>query len=199
MQQGPAESALIVFLRFPEMGKVKTRIASTEGEAIALKIYNELLSITFRMITQLDMPIYLFYEGGLPVESERNTAYSYHFQSGADLGKKMVNALSKVLHHHNKAVLIGSDCPGLKASIVNDAFNLLDQCDVILGPAIDGGYYLIGSKEAYPALFEKITWGTATVLKETIKKISQEELSYRLLEQLTDVDTAEDWKEYSRK
>lgn len=198
MQQSLAESALIVFLRLPERGKVKTRIASTEGETNALMIYMELLSITFKMVAQLDMPVYLFFEGGLPLESERNTAYSYHLQSGEDLGGKMADAFSKVLQRQSKAVLIGSDCPGLSPAIVKEAFNSLDQTDVVLGPASDGGYYLIGSKEVYPALFEKITWSTASVLQETVEKIRQEKLSYRLLEQLTDVDTAEDWKDYTR-
>lgn len=198
MRQSPAESALIVFLRLPEKGKVKTRIASTEGEAGALKIYLELLSITFNMLAQLDIPIYLFYEGGLPVASARNNAYSYHLQSGADLGSKMADAFSKVLQHHHKAVLIGSDCPGLSVSIVNEAFRLLDQTDIVLGPATDGGYYLIGCKKMHPALFEKITWSTASVLGETIEKIHQEALSCQLLEQLTDVDTATDWKQYSQ-
>lgn len=199
MQHGHADSALIVFLRLPVKGKVKTRIAATEGDDHALAIYLQLMGITLDLAAHSDKPVYLFYEGGLPQLADQQPAFTYQPQSSGDLGKKMADAFSLVLRNHPKAVLIGSDCPTLSTSILNEAFSLLDQNDIVLGPARDGGYYLIGCKNVYPALFERISWSTPSVLKTTIERIREEKLSFNLLEELTDIDTTADWHQYKRK
>lgn len=199
MQPGQADSALIIFLRLPVSGKVKTRIASTEGDVHALAIYLQLMDITLDLAAQSDKPVYLFYEGGLPPLTARKPGYTYLSQSPGDLGKKMADAFSLVLENHPKAVLIGSDCPDLSNAIVNEAFLHLDQKDIILGPSRDGGYYLIGCKNMYPALFEGIIWSTPTVLECTLERIKKENLTFSLLEELADIDTAADWHLYKAK
>jgi rSAM/selenodomain-associated transferase 1 len=108
----------------------------------------------------------------------------------------MADAFARVINHHRKAVIIGSDCPGLTTLIINDAFAVLETNDIVLGPANDGGYYLLGCKKVYPALFEGIAWSTPYVLGQTIEKIENENLSYRLLDHLTDIDTLQDWLRY---
>ena len=109
----------------------------------------------------------------------------------------MADALSFVLSLHQKALIIGSDCPGLTPEILDAGYRSLDEKDIVLGPADDGGYYLLGCIELHPALFANIKWSTPSVLDQTIEKIKEANLSYCLLEKLHDIDTAEDWIRYS--
>ena len=196
MQYGQADSALIIFLRLPISGKVKTRIAATEGDDHALAIYLQLMDITLELAANSEKPVYLFFEGGLPELSARQPGYIYLPQSSGDLGKKMADAFSLVLQNHAKAVLIGSDCPTLSKVILNKAFSQLDLDDIVLGPSRDGGYYLIGCKNPHPEIFEGITWSTPSVLESTIQRIRKEKLTFSLLEELVDIDTAADWHQY---
>lgn len=199
MQHGYADSALIVFLRLPVLGKVKSRIASTEGDVRALEIYLQLTAITLELAAQSDQPVYLFYEGGLPQLSDQQPGYTYLPQSTGDLGKKMADAFSLVLKNHAKAVLIGSDCPSLTTAVLNEAFHHLDLNDIVLGPSMDGGYYLIGCKKVHPLLFKGISWSTPSVLTTTIERARNEGLTFCLLEELMDIDTASDWHQYQSK
>ncbi|MDZ4747738.1 MAG: TIGR04282 family arsenosugar biosynthesis glycosyltransferase [Saprospiraceae bacterium] len=198
MPQIPVDAGLIVFLRLPEKGKVKTRLAATLGEDAALKIYNDLICITLDLVSVSEIPTYLFYAGGLPHPPERNIRFSYHHQSDGDLGSKMADALSIVLNNHKKALIIGSDCPDLTPEILHTCCQSLDEKDIVLGPTEDGGYYLLGCKALNPALFANIKWGTPSVLGQTIEKIQGENLSYCLLQKLQDIDTAEDWNRYTQ-
>lgn len=194
-----ADTALIIFLRLPELGKVKTRIASTEGDSGALEIYLQLTAITLDLAAQSDQPVYLFYEGGLPQVHDQQPAYTYLPQSTGDLGKKMADAFSQVLKHHAKAVIIGSDCPSLTTTILHEAYARLELNDIVLGPSVDGGYYLIGCKKVHHMLFEGISWSTPSVMAFTIERIQNEGLTFCLLEELMDIDTASDWHQYQSK
>lgn len=93
-------------------------------------------------------------------------------------------------------MIIGSDCPDLTPEMLHACCRSLDETDIVLGPADDGGYYLLGCTEHYPALFTNIKWSTPSVLEQTIEKIQGANLSYSLLEKLYDIDTAEDWIRY---
>ncbi len=108
----------------------------------------------------------------------------------------MAEAISYVLQFHSKAVIIGSDCPLLSSSTLRESFTTLDMHDIVLGPAIDGGYYLIGCKKLYGTLFDDIQWSTPHVMQQTIEKIIAANQTYRLLTQLSDIDTEEDWNRY---
>jgi len=196
MHSFPSDGGLIIFLRLPEKGKVKTRLAATVGDDQALNIYQQLISYTLELASLSPQKVYLFFDGGLPTEADRDVRFSYYKQSDGDLGMKMLNAISFVLNYHTKAIVIGSDCPDLSLAILTESFTRLEDNSVVLGPAIDGGYYLIGCKAVYPSLFEDIQWSTATVLNATIEKIKKEKLTYSLLETLSDIDSEEDWNQF---
>ena len=197
MPQIPVDAGLVVFLRLPDKGKVKTRLAATLGEVAALEIYKKLVSITLDIVIRSEIPTYLFYTNGLPPASTRDARFSYHIQADGDLGSRMADALSFVLSLHQKALIIGSDCPGLTPEILDAGYRSLDEKDIVLGPADDGWYYLLGCSELHPAVFANIKWSTSSVLDQTIEKIKEANLSFCLLEKLHDIDTAEDWNRFS--
>lgn len=190
-------NALLTFIKNPEKGKVKTRLAATLGEEMALKIYLELLRHTRKIAEQVEADRYVFYSQFIDEEDEWGIKhFQKRLQSGEDLGIRMAGAFEEVLKTHRKAVIIGSDCASLNASIVQQAFDLLDQYDFVIGPAMDGGYYLLGMKEFSPEVFQEIEWSTETVASETIEKIDQLHKTYTLLPLLSDIDYEEDWKKY---
>lgn len=181
-------SLLIIFSRAPALGKVKSRLASTLGPEKALSIHNLLFKQTIATVLQSRIPnkIYLSEE---PLPSFK---YPYLLQTGHDLGNKMNNALEKELSTHSKVLLIGSDCLNLTSNDLTNSLAKLETNDVVLGPAVDGGYYLIGLKKPTPNLFNSIQWGTSTVLQETINRCISSGLSYELLDMRSDVDTEDD-------
>jgi rSAM/selenodomain-associated transferase 1 len=189
-------SGLIVFLRLPVLGNVKTRLALTLGPERALRIYKELLDTTFQVVSKSEASVYLFYDGGLPPKAERIQAFSYHLQTEGTLGRRMTNALSDILTKHEKVVIIGSDCPGISAELINKSFTSLEDCDVIIGPSEDGGCYLIGCRKLTPSFFESVEWSTEHVLDQTVEKIRQQGLTFQLLETLMDIDTESDWQQH---
>ncbi len=193
MQVIPEDAGLAVFLRKPEKGKVKTRLAATIGDDAALDIYEQLISTTLGQVARLDIPTYLFYDGGLPDTETRLPGFTYMQQHAGDLGRKMAEALAFVLSRHQKAVIIGSDCPYLTERILRESLSMLDTADIVIGPALDGGYYLMGCKKNHPRLFEGINWSTSSVLQQTMAKVKEENLTYAHLEPLADIDTEEDW------
>ena len=189
-------SGLIIFLRFPEEGKVKSRLSHTLGDEKALEIYRELTRLTLRLASNVSIPTYLFYTGGLPAEKDRNNAFEYLEQTEGDLGEKMTHAFDYVLQYHQKAIIIGSDCPDIGTEEINQCIQLLDDQDIVIGPTTDGGYYLLGCKKLYPSIFKSIDWSTSSVLSQTINKIEQQGNSCILLRTHSDIDTEEDWNRF---
>ena len=191
--------ALIVFQKNGILGKVKTRLAATLGDQAALDIYRKLISITHEEIRELSKTdVHLFF-------SENNEIpgvafpYEAHIQEGNDLGEKMANAFEKLfLRGYKKILIIGTDCPWLKKEHLEEAFKSLDSHKVVFGPAMDGGYYLLGMKEPRPELFSGIPWSTDKVLQLSIEKLQSQGVSFDFTDQLSDVDTAEDWEHYLR-
>src|SRR4030095_16841666 len=188
------DCGLIIFLRFPERGKVKTRLAETAGDDTALKVYQELSAITLHLAASLFIPTYLFYENRLP--DELIPSFHYLQQIEGDLGEKIVAAFDNVLQLHQKAIIIGSDCPEITPADILHAIHLLDRNEIVIGPTVDGGYYLLGCKEKVPALFESIEWSTSVVFQQTIEKIEEQGFTYSLLRTLSDIDTEDDWIRY---
>lgn len=115
-----------------------------------------------------------------------------YLQQGETLGDKMAHALEKMLQTYDKALIIGTDIVGLSQELMQSAFDALETSDVVSGPALDGGYYLVGLKKPCPALFEGIAWSTSEVLQQTLDKIKKEGLTCALLEKKRDIDTLED-------
>jgi rSAM/selenodomain-associated transferase 1 len=190
------DCGLIIFLRLPEWGRVKTRLAETVGPDKALLIYKELSGITLRFASRLPVPVYLFYENGLPAENERIPYFHYMSQSEGNLGDKIIHALQYVRERHQKIIIIGSDCPDLMPSDIISSIDLLDHVDIVIGPSEDGGYYLLGCREIIPEIFESISWSTSAVLRETLAKVESKGLAFSLLRTLTDIDTEADWVRY---
>lgn len=183
------ENVLIVFLKNPELGMVKTRLAATIGDKKALEIYLKLLHYTFQTIHSVEARIQLYFTDRIDQSFKYDDAF---LQEGSDLGIRMKNAFLKCDFNENKKVIIGTDCAQLTTAIIQKAFLQLEKYDLVIGPATDGGYYLLGMKKVYTPLFESIHWSTDSVLDETIQIANHLNLSFYLLRPLTDIDTEED-------
>lgn len=192
------KNALILFVRNPEPGKVKTRLAATIGDEEALAVYQQLLQLTHDMALGCDADRFLYYAGGIPSNDLwENEYFIKREQAGQDLGDRMCNAFREVLNMgYRGAVIAGSDCPGLTAAMIHTAFDQLDKTDVVIGPASDGGYYLLGMKELLVKLFVNKSWGTDQVLNETIGELHMARKNFELLHVLSDIDTADDLEQY---
>ncbi|MBI1938942.1 MAG: TIGR04282 family arsenosugar biosynthesis glycosyltransferase [Ignavibacteriales bacterium] len=187
-------SSLIVFLRSPRIGKVKTRLAETTTEEFALHFYRECANKIMSEIKRIPrMNKYVFYSDKYEKEEVKKwlgNRFLYSHQDGDDLGTRMKNAFQKVFSHGaGKVVIVGTDIPDLTHSIVENAIYLLNENDVVIGPSKDGGYYLLGMKKMHNTLFDDIEFSTSSVLPETIRKIEKIGLKFSLLPQLQDIDT----------
>ncbi len=190
------EGKLIIFLKNPELGKVKTRLAQQVGEEDALAIYFTLIRNTREVTDQVPQDKAVYYSRYVDREDHwDNDRYSKHLQQGENVGERMLRAISEVLNDgYRKAVLIGTDIYGLRPDIIERAFAILDEKDVAIGPARDGGYYLIGLKQAIPSLFDLKYWSNPNVFSETVKRIEAAGLTYAKTELLKDIDEADDLK-----
>ncbi|MBK8502953.1 MAG: TIGR04282 family arsenosugar biosynthesis glycosyltransferase [Saprospiraceae bacterium] len=192
-----AENGLIIFLRVAEAGKVKTRLAKTAGKSVALQIYQKLVKITLDQARHLNCTTYLYFYPTIDQSfNDENKDFIFRKQYGEDLGQKMKIAFDQVLENHEKAVIIGTDCPYINTEIITDAFEKLDKYDVTLGPATDGGYYLLGLTKNHSQLFSGVEWSTPMVLPKTIENINLLQWSVVLLPTLSDVDYEDDWIKY---
>lgn len=188
------KNLLIIFYRNPELGKVKTRLAATLGDANALAIYLKLVNHTKAITAELDVDKIVYYSHHVDREDNwQNNSYDKQLQVGETLGEKMANALKTNFERGYDAIcVIGSDCFELTSAILQDAFVALKTHHGVLGPAKDGGYYLLGTRKFIPALFLNKTWSTATVAEDTINDFVKLGLAYHTLPLLTDVDREED-------
>lgn len=188
------KEALIIFAKNAEAGKVKTRLAATIGDEKALSVYLQLLSHTASVTSNLPMDKFVFYSNQIIKDDAWDDAVFYkELQKGNDLGERMENAFENLFEKgYRKIVIIGTDCPELTAGIITNAFTCLETRDVIIGPALDGGYYLLGITQLHASLFQNIPWSTSTVLKDTTDRCRALNLNYRLLPTLNDIDEEKD-------
>lgn len=194
------ENLLIIFAKKPELGKVKTRLAATIGDEKALEIYLKLLQHTYKEAYKVKADKAVFYSDKVhDFDMLDYFKFPKAVQSGSDLGEKMKNAFSLGFRRaYEKVVLIGSDCPTVTDEIIENAFRALDNHDAVLGPAEDGGYYLVGIKEPNNELFENKLWSTSDVLLDTVLDLKKQNKSYHLLQTLNDVDVEADLTEELR-
>jgi rSAM/selenodomain-associated transferase 1 len=185
-------NALIIFVRNPELGKVKTRLAKTIGNKKALEVYCDLLSHTMSVTKMGDCDKFVFYDNSIEQSDIwANNLFEKRIQFGIDLGAKMQNAFQELFNlGYKNCTIIGSDLFDLEVKHITQAFDKLESNDAVIGPAEDGGYYLLGLKKIIPALFSNKNWGTKTVLEDTLKDLAT--FSIDLLEILNDIDTFED-------
>ena len=189
------KQALIIFVRNPVLGKVKTRLAATIGDEKALDIYKELLQHTFNICSQVKADKYVFYHEEIIMNDMWN-AGGFHkkLQAPADLGGKMKAAFLELFNAgYKKVIIIGSDCMQLTPAIIESGYSMLQEKKTVIGPAKDGGYYLLGLRIMHEFIFENKKWSTASVFSQTLAELEQHHLSVGLLPELTDVDTENDW------
>ncbi len=188
------KEALLIFAKNPEVGKVKTRLAATIGDEAALAIYHQLLLYTASATEYLVVDKFVFYCGHKEEEDLWNSKHFFkEVQNGNDLGERMKNAFTSTFGKgYHKVVIIGSDCPDITGELIESAFAELDSAEVVIGPAEDGGYYLLGMKKLHPELFENMRWSTNNVLPDTISKCEDFKLKYSLLPVLNDIDEGKD-------
>lgn len=189
------KARLIIFTRCPEAGRVKTRLIPLLGPEGAAQLHLQLATHTLAWANELDsddsVSVEVYFEGGDRTVMAK--CFGDHFrwvrQASGDLGAKLIAATTSGNH---PIIVVGTDCPELNADTVREALLLLQTIDVVLGPAHDGGYYLIGLKEPLPALFNDIPWGTDQVCRLTHTIATDRGLSVRLLDVLRDIDRPDD-------
>jgi rSAM/selenodomain-associated transferase 1 len=190
------EPLLIVFAKAPLLGKVKSRLAADLGNEKTLWVYRQLVAKTERIIQQSRLKSVLFYTGGAPED------FDCYFktlkkipQSGADLGERMSAAFQwGFAQGHSKIIALGTDLWDLDQATLNEALHALDRADVVLGPAEDGGYYLLGLKKFYPKVFLNKQWGGPNVLHDTLNDLEDKPIA--LLEEKSDIDFYKDLSLY---
>jgi len=187
-----SKNLLLVFTRNPALGKVKTRLAKTVGDTTALEIYTFLLERTRNIAAKVTADKAVYYS----VKIRENdiwdaTTFQKHQQVGEDLGIRMLHAFKNGFEAgYEKVLIIGSDLYDLTADTIANAFLALDENDLVIGPAEDGGYYLLGMNSLEEKVFKNKDWGTATVRKDTLEDLKDKKVF--LLAPLNDVDVFED-------
>jgi uncharacterized protein len=185
------KASLIVFVKAPRPGRVKTRLAAAIGDSAAAEIYRALAE---RVVEQTRGPYarLLFADGVEEVQAWLPGELCIS-QQGEDLGARMASAFAWAFTRgHSRVVLIGTDAPDVDRADVQSAIEALEACDVVLGPAADGGYYLIALARPCPGLFDGVAWSTPTVLAATLGRAQTLGLRVTLLEPRADIDTADD-------
>jgi rSAM/selenodomain-associated transferase 1 len=191
-------SRIVVFAREPLLGKVKSRLAIEIGAQEALVVYQAMLARLGQILTQAQIAAWdlwvtsnCSHKDFVSICNKENI----YLQNGQDLGARMDAAIRQTLQEKNveSVVLIGTDCPALTERYLDQALLALESgVDVVLGPAEDGGYVLVGMRRPITAVFEDIPWGTDQVMHRTLETLKAKELTYRLLDTLWDVDRPED-------
>lgn len=177
--------------RSPELGKVKSRLAKTIGEERALEVYLKLLSHTIQCAKDSGFKIKIFVDGDINYFENGNL--DFEMQSGGDIGTKMKDAfLRSFSEGHDRIVMIGTDCFEMNSDTIRGAFHAFALHDIVLGPAKDGGYYLIGMKKMHDELFESMPWSTDFLLIKTIEKARLLGLSIATLPIKNDIDEEKD-------
>lgn len=183
---------LLIFAKYPEPGRVKTRLARTVGPVEAARLYRGMVETVVKKTTPVNGEYHqtMYFD---PPERVREFKQWFPLQMkkqcSGDLGHRMLDAFQmSFANGSERVVVIGTDCTEIDRALLCDAFQKLETADLILGPAKDGGYYLIGMKATHPLLFEEISWSTTKVLQETLHKAKEGGLKVTLLPLLADID-----------
>ncbi len=186
---------LIIFVKNPIPGQVKTRIARTVGDEKAAAVYQELLNYTQELVQSFAGHRVVYYGDFLNPDDGWN-GYDKQIQTGADLGERMLNAFREQFSKGaQKAVIIGSDCFDIRPDHLERAFRTLDVANVVIGPATDGGYYLLGMSQFHPFLFQNMPWSQPDLRQRTERALLQHGLTVEQFDELTDID---EWADYER-
>jgi len=188
---------LIIFVKNPIEGEVKTRLASSIGEKKALVVYQQLLKITAKAVEGVNAEKLVSYSGYIEESDDFDEQrFEKTIQKEGDLGEKMKHAFKSSFDNGvNRTVLIGSDCPEISKSLIDEAFKELAEADSVIGPSEDGGYYLIGLSRYIPEIFDDVEWSTSSVFSSTIKALDDLGAIHCVLKKLNDIDTESDLNE----
>ena len=195
-----SKDCLIIFTRYPQPSQVKTRLIPALGAAGAAALHQRMAEHTLAQARGLRqtraLSIQVWFAGSSTVTKMQEwlgTDVEYYVQPEGDLGDRMASVFKSVFNKgHTAAVIVGTDCPDLSTALLAQGFGALAQHELVLGPAIDGGYYLIGLRREAPELFEGIAWSTWEVLVQTLAIAQQLKLTPFLLTYLTDIDVPQD-------
>ena len=187
---------LIIFTKNPEAGHVKTRLAQAVGDEKALEVYEVLREHTALVTAKVETERMVYFSRFIPLSDLFLTnTFTVKLQEGADLGERMQHAISAgFATGFRHIVIIGTDCYELSSEHINQAFTALERSDAVVGPATDGGFYLIGLNRPVPKLFLNRQWSTPEVFRETTEILRRFAIPYELLAPLPDIDTFEDLK-----
>lgn len=192
-----SRKGIIIFIKNPIPGKVKTRLARDLGNDKAVKIYKALLSYTHSIVKEIEAQRYLFYADYINEEDDwSNDEFIKGLQHQGGLGDRIEDAFATALQKCSKVLIIGSDCPQIKTHHIEEAFKLLDKKELVIGPTLDGGYYLLGMKSVHKQLLEDIPWSSGQEFEVTVRRALKNNLSIDILPSLADVDYREDWEKY---
>lgn len=192
---------LCIFARAPVLGQVKTRLAETMGTQGALQAHERLVADTLDRLADIpgiQCELWVAGDTDHPVIGQWRTGRSLTLrkQVGDDLGERMAHAICACLEAGCSGLIVGSDCPTITAAYIRQAVAVLDTHDLVLGPAEDGGYGLIGLRHPAPELFTGMLWSTAEVFAETVARANCLGLSWSVLETLWDVDDERGWQRF---
>lgn len=194
------DSLLMIFVKNLIPGMVKTRLAKDIGIDKALDVYMELVRHTHKVTKKLEVDKIVYYSEYVEIEDVwEEDIYGLQVQKGNSFGERMSNAFDRAFDSYNKVIIIGSDCYDISSKIIKEAYAKLDEHDVVVGPAVDGGYYLLGMKEFIPQFFENKTFSTSTVLQELLEEAEDLHLEVYHLPKIGDIDTIEDLKKSGMK
>jgi len=190
-----SKNLLLIFTRNPELGKCKTRLAVNVGDQIALDIYKFLLNHTVSITKNLSATKTVYYsENVWENDIWDSTIFLKKLQNGSDLGYRMQQAFQEGFEDgFEKIIIIGSDLFDLSENDIENAFSALNDAEFVLGPAEDGGYYLLGMKYLEPNVFKNKAWGTNTVLQDTLTDLKNKKTTF--LERRNDIDIYDDIKD----
>lgn len=196
---------LVIFTRYPVPGKVKTRLIPSLGAEGATALHRQLLLRTFRTARQaceaIGAELELRFHGGTEdfMRHWLGDEHKVRHQASGDLGDRMSSAMEDSFREGSMAtIIVGSDCPTLTSAILIEAFERLEKGCVVLGPANDGGYYLVGLTRPLPGLFQGIPWSTETVLADSIRALQRKKINPELLVPLDDLDRPQDLPAWQR-
>lgn len=196
------QAVLVQFAKWPRPGRVKTRLIPLLGEQGAMEAHIRLSLQVMRQLAQAGQRLWLYWDE--PCAEPPNEATSLlaqagqlgveqGVQQGSDLGERMTRALAEGLARAPAAMIVGSDCPSVDATYVQQALAALNHADVVLGPSEDGGYVLIAARKAVPGMLGGVAWGTGQTLVQTEQALSRHGLTSQRLSTRWDVDEPEDW------
>ena len=194
---------LFVFLKYPEPGKVKTRLAADIGADASANLYRDWIGLVLRNVQAVRPSIRIvgYFDGGT---IEQFAAWyplvdDWLTQSSGDLGERLTSAFEWGLARGSPVLAIGTDCLELTATHIMNAVARLNDHDAVFGPATDGGYYLVGTSRFVPGFFDGIRWSNSKTLADHLERCEKLGLRVALLEELADIDTADDWLAYQQR